>query len=87
MTVEQLAELLQLSAKTLYRALERGELRGSKLGNRWRIRVGDAERWFDENVPERVVSRVRRDGRRSESRPAPEGSLRPLLMSDREGVG
>ncbi len=86
MTVEQLAELLQLSPKTLYRALERGELRGSKLGNRWRIRVGDAERWFDEHVPERGVSRPRR-GRRLESRRPPEGTLRPLLMSDREGAG
>jgi excisionase family DNA binding protein len=34
LTVEQLAERFQLSPKTVYRALERRELRGAKLGNR-----------------------------------------------------
>jgi excisionase family DNA binding protein len=52
LTVEQLAERFQLSPKTIYRALERRELRAAKLGNRWRIRLEDAERWFDEHVPQ-----------------------------------
>jgi excisionase family DNA binding protein len=52
LTVDQLAERFQLSPKTVYRALESRELRAAKLGNRWRIRLEDAERWFDEHVPQ-----------------------------------
>jgi len=55
LTVEQLADRFQLSPKIVYRALERRELRGSKLGNRWSIRLADAERWFDDHVPEPIT--------------------------------
>jgi excisionase family DNA binding protein len=81
LTVEQLAARFQLSPKTVYRALERRELRAAKLGNRWRIRLEDAERWFDEHIPEGV-------GQSAQSRrqTMPEGSLRPLLVGDRERV-
>ena len=81
LTVEQLAERFQLSPKTIYRALERRELRAAKLGNRWRIRLEDAERWFDEHVPQTDSSRA--TGKTVTIR---HGSLRPLLASDREGV-
>ena len=83
LTVEQLAHRFQLSPKTVYRALERRELRAAKLGNRWRIRLEDAERWFDEHVPEDGVPApsVRR-----QTSPMREGSLRPLLVGDRERV-
>lgn len=82
LTVEQLAERFQLSSKTVYRALERSELRAAKLGNRWRIRLEDAERWFDEHVPQNPgPSNISR--RTSTIR---QGSLRPLLASDREKV-
>ena len=83
LTVEQLAHGFQLSPKTVYRALERRELRAAKLGNRWRIRVEDAERWFDEHVPEEVApapSALRRTSIIGD------GRLRPLLADDRERV-
>jgi excisionase family DNA binding protein len=81
LTVEQLAKHFQLSPKTVYRALERRGLRAAKLGNRWRIRLEDAERWFDEHVPEDDSSKVDR-------KPVTlrHGSLRPLIARDREGV-
>ena len=80
LTVEQLADRFQLSPKTVYRALDRRELRAAKLGNRWRIRLEDAERWFDEHIPEGAAHS-------GHSRPAMrEGSLRPLLVRDREKV-
>jgi excisionase family DNA binding protein len=81
LTVEQLAERFQLSSKTVYRALERRELRAAKLGNRWRIRLEDAERWFDEHVP-------RDDPSKSAHKTVTirHGSLRRLAASDREGV-
>jgi excisionase family DNA binding protein len=81
LTVEQLAERFQLSPKTVYRALERRELRGAKLGSRWRIRLEDAERWFDEHVPQDGLSNTR-----NKSVKFCQGSLRPLLARDREGV-
>ncbi len=81
LTVEQLAERFQLSPKTVYRALERRELRAAKLGNRWRIRLEDAERWFDEHVPQDDSSRTTHKTVTMRRR-----SLRALVPSDREGV-
>ena len=82
LTVEQLAERFQLSPKTVYRALE---LRAAKLGNRWRIRLEDAERWFDEHVPEREAGTAR--GSRRLDRVSLRGdSLRALLDTEREGA-
>ena len=81
LTVEQLAERFQLSPKTVYRALERRELRAAKLGNRWRIRLEDAERWFDEHVPQDDSSRSAHN-----TVAIHHGSLRRLAASDREGV-
>jgi excisionase family DNA binding protein len=85
LTVEQLAERFQLSPKTVYRALERRELRAAKLGNRWRIRLEDAELWFDEHVPDREMRTT--PGRSQLDRVPPrDGSLRALLETEREGA-
>jgi excisionase family DNA binding protein len=81
LTVEQLAEHFQLSPKTVYRALERRELRAAKLGNRWRIRLEDAEQWFDEHVPHNDSSKTAH-----KTVTVRHGSLRALAASDREGV-
>jgi excisionase family DNA binding protein len=55
LTVDQVAERFQLSAKTVYRALERDQLRAAKFGAAWRIREVDADAWFDGSVPERAA--------------------------------
>ena len=83
LTVEQLADRFQLSPKTVYRALDRRELRAAKLGNRWRIRLEDAERWFDEHVPQDDLPAPNVHRPASQMRA---GSLRPLLVGDREKV-
>ncbi len=36
-TVEEVAESLKVHTRTVYRMLERGELRGFKVGAAWRI--------------------------------------------------
>jgi excisionase family DNA binding protein len=75
LTVEQVAARFQLSAKTIYRALDRRELRAAKFGSAWRIRTADADAWFELSVPEPAS---RPDPRRR-SRSAPRaGSLRAL---------
>jgi excisionase family DNA binding protein len=86
LTVEQLADRFQLSQKTVYRSLERRELRGAKLRNRWRIRLEDAERWFDDHVPE-PVKPARPRNRRPQRGPLRESSLRAMLATDRDTSG
>ncbi len=78
LTVDQVAARFQLSAKTIYRALERGQLRAAKFGSAWRIRETDADAWFDGSVPQRAThtTPVRRRG----ASPRP-GGLRALEAS------
>ena len=47
---KQLAEYLQLSQRTVYRLLERGDLPGVKVGGQWRFRRADVDQWLDVNV-------------------------------------
>ncbi len=45
LTLPQLQERWQVSRWTIYRLMERGELGGARLGNRWRVKVEEAERY------------------------------------------
>jgi excisionase family DNA binding protein len=38
LTARQIAEYLQLSQRSIYRLLERGELPATKIGGQWRFR-------------------------------------------------
>jgi excisionase family DNA binding protein len=46
---DEVASLCGLSRKAVYRAIERGELRASKLCSRLRIVPDDVERWIEAN--------------------------------------
>ncbi len=46
-TLKQVADRLQLSERTLYRLLERGELPGHKVGGQWRFRISEVDYWLD----------------------------------------
>jgi excisionase family DNA binding protein len=46
---EDVARQCGLSRRAVYRAIERGELRASRLCSRIRIRAADVEAWVDEN--------------------------------------
>ena len=73
---EQVARRCGLSRRAVYRAIERGELRASRLCSRIRIRAGDVEAWVEENQIEPVPNQTRF------SRPSPLRSadgLRRLL--------
>ena len=37
LTVEEVAEALQVNPRTVYRMLERGEIKGFKVGPLWRV--------------------------------------------------
>jgi excisionase family DNA binding protein len=49
LTIDQVAELCQVSAKTVYRAISSGRLRASRLGrgSAYRIRLEDVDAWLD----------------------------------------
>lgn len=44
------ADACRLSRKTIYRAIERGELKASKMGNRLRVSTHDCRSWLDSNT-------------------------------------
>lgn len=46
-TLKQVADRLQLSERTLYRLLQRGELPGHKVGGQWRFRMSEVNYWLD----------------------------------------
>jgi excisionase family DNA binding protein len=76
LTVDQVAARFQLSTKTVYRALERRELRAAKFGSAWRIRAADADGWFEGSVPHTPPPRP--DVRTRARRVPRAGSLRAL---------
>ena len=50
LTIEDVAELFQVSAKTVRRWILAGDLSAAKLGNQWRIAASDAKRFFVERL-------------------------------------
>ena len=50
LTVPQVADLLQLSEKTVYRLAQRGKLPGFKAGGSWRFRRKDFDAWAAEQI-------------------------------------
>lgn len=47
LTAKQIAEYLQLSQRSIYRLLERGELPATKIGGQWRFRKAAIDEWID----------------------------------------
>lgn len=47
LTTRQLAEYLQLSERSVYRLLERGEIPAVKVGGQWRFRKSAVDEWLD----------------------------------------
>jgi PTS system nitrogen regulatory IIA component len=47
---KQLAEYLQLSSRTVYRLLERGEIPAARVGGQWRFRKAAVDEWLDLNM-------------------------------------
>jgi excisionase family DNA binding protein len=47
---QEVAELVGLHAAVIRRAIDRSELRASKLCGKWRIRREDFEAWISENA-------------------------------------
>lgn len=50
LSVRELAELLQLSDRTVYRLVQSGEIPGFKIGGSWRFSRADVEDWMVHQV-------------------------------------
>ena len=46
MTVQDVAEYLNIDPKTVYRLVNRGELPGFKVGGSWRFEKADIDKWI-----------------------------------------
>ena len=48
MTLQEVAEYLQLSKDMIYRLAQRGRTPASKVGSRWRFRREQIDRWMED---------------------------------------
>ncbi|MBN2374353.1 helix-turn-helix domain-containing protein [bacterium] len=48
LTLQELAELLKLSDRTIYNYAQRGLIPGIKIGAAWRFRKDDVEKWLED---------------------------------------
>lgn len=50
MTLEEVAQYLQVSKDSVYRLAQRGEIPASKLGNLWRFKRQDIDEWMKSKI-------------------------------------
>lgn len=50
LTIKQIAEYLNVTERTIYNLLQRGELPGFKVGMAWRFRKEDIDKWIQRNM-------------------------------------
>ncbi len=79
LTLKQVADRLQLSERTLYRLLQRGELPGRKIGGQWRFRMSEIDYWLDMRVSRMHPADL---GRLEEEGPASLGPLGELIRPE-----
>ena len=81
---EVVARRCGLSRRAVYRAIERGDLRASRVCSRLRVRPADLTDWLDRNRVEPEAAR-RPQAPKPPPPPHARGSLRSLLVP-REGT-
>ena len=60
LTLEEVARLLRVSTKSVYRWAQSGRLEGFKAGQAWRFRRADVERWVDARIEAEKRGRMAR---------------------------
>ncbi len=50
LTLKDVAELLKLSEKTIYRLAQQGEIPAFKVGGSWRFRASDIDKWVAKQI-------------------------------------
>ena len=62
LTLAEVASLLQVSQRTVYRLAQDGRIPAFKVGQAWRFRSGDIQAWIDAQVQSTVVESDQRRG-------------------------
>ncbi len=75
MTLEEVAEFLRVSERTVAEWAGKGELPGGKIGTTWRFRSSDIEEWLNN----KLSPRIRKNAQSYDS-------LKPLITSSRIAV-
>ena len=52
MTIDQVAKYLQISAQTVYKWAQEGEIPAAKIGKEWRFRKRILDEWIDSRIRE-----------------------------------
>ena len=47
LTLQQIAQRLQISETTLYKLVRNGKIPAIKVGNQWRFKIKDINRWLE----------------------------------------
>ena len=50
MTIEEVANYLRVSERTVYDWAQKGELPGGKIGTTWRFKSADIEKWVNDRL-------------------------------------
>ena len=54
LTIKKLSKYLNVTDRTIYNLLERGELPGFKVGANWRFRREDIDKWIEQNMKKKA---------------------------------
>lgn len=61
MTIEEVAQFLRVSERTVYDWAQKGEIPGGKLGTAWRFKRSEIEEWVDQRLEKAPVERATSD--------------------------
>ena len=63
MTIEEVAEYLRVSERTVYDWAQKGDLPGGKLGTTWRFKREDVENWVDSRISKKPSQSIASGGK------------------------
>ncbi len=66
LTIKELAKYLNVTGRTIYNLLERGELPGFKVGANWRFRKEDIDKWIEDSKKMNVPAKKQQNKRNKE---------------------
>lgn len=69
LTIKEVAVYLKLTERTLYRLVQEGQVPGFKVGNSWRFKRADIERWIEDQKESVLEAGQERSGLKSQKRP------------------
>jgi PTS system nitrogen regulatory IIA component len=58
MTIEEVAEYIRVSERTVYDWAQKGELPGGKLGTTWRFKRADIEKWVNDRLAKGAAAKA-----------------------------